>query len=471
MSAQDDEVLAIAERIGRGGRRDLTHRRDCLIFLAPPEGGRCECGAEAAALRAAGRGPGRRIRLTPASTIKPKPVLWTWQDRAPVGEVVLTPGRGGVGKSTFHTWLIAQLTRGQLPGIHDGTPSACIIAAAEDSWERTIVPRLIAAGADLTLVFRAGIITTGDEETSLTLPEDCAALETEIRRSGAVLLSVDPLMSTIAAGLDTHKDREVRTALEPLGRLADRTGCTVLGNAHFNKSSTADPVSLITGSAAFSNVARAALGFVVDPETDNVVITQIKNNLGRLDLPSLSYRIDSAVIETDDGPADVGRLVMLGESDRSVHDLLRDRDGDERSERDEAVEWLTKWLIDQGGEAIARDALKAAAADGIVKTTLHRARKRAGVTSTKDGFGGPWIWRLDPPRFHEDSQDSRSQKLESMEPSVESSGDAGPDELHRCPVCSTPTTPSSTGHPSLCRRCTKSELDTRTDATKKGESA
>jgi hypothetical protein len=114
--------------------------------------------------------PARRVRLTPASTIKPRPVRWVWEDRIPAGEVTLTPGRGGLGKSTFHAWMIAELTRGTLPGVHFGTPKPCIIAASEDSWERTIVPRLIAAGANMDLVFRVDVVTEMDDVVSISLP-------------------------------------------------------------------------------------------------------------------------------------------------------------------------------------------------------------------------------------------------------------------------------------------------------------
>ena len=137
-----------------------------------------------------GNSAGRRVRLTPASTIKPLPVRWLWTDRVPVGEVTLTPGRGGLGKSTFHAWLIAHITRGTLPGSALGEPRPCIIAAAEDSWQRTIVPRLIAAGADMDLVYRVDVLTEGDAELSLTLPQDCDALTVEI--AGMMISSMSP---------------------------------------------------------------------------------------------------------------------------------------------------------------------------------------------------------------------------------------------------------------------------------------
>ena len=348
----------------------------------------------------AGEEPKRRVQLTPASTIKPRPVRWAWADRIPAGEITLTPGRGGVGKSTFHAWVIAHLTRGTLPGVHFGVPKPCIIAASEDSWERTIVSRLIAAGADLDLVYRVDVITETNEVVAISLPRDIEGLTEEITRIGAALLSIDPVMSVLSNTLDTHKDREVRLALEPLGRLADRTGCGVLGNAHFNKSAGSDPLSLIMGSSAFGNVVRAALGFARDTEADDgsCVISQVKNNLGRLDLPSLRYRIEAATVDTEEGPAEVGRLVMLGESDRTVSDILRDRhtDDDDRSERDEAADWLRAYLEDQGGAADSKDVKAAAKEAGIAVRTVERARSKAGVTVETSGFPRRSTWTVAP---------------------------------------------------------------------------
>ena len=118
---------------------------------------------------------------------------------------------------------------------------------------------------------------------------------------------------------------------------------------------------------------------------------------------------------------------MLGESDRSVHDILRDRgDEDDRSERDEAADWLTRYLIDHGGEAIASDAIKAATRDGIAKTPLTRARHHAHVTSSKGAFNGPWVWRLDPPRIHQESEESRKRKGGFFGPFVDSSAEQTP---------------------------------------------
>ncbi len=141
----------------------------------------------------------RRIRLTPASAIMPRPVRWTWTNRIPAGELTLTPGRGGIGKSTFHVWPIANLTRGTLPGVHFGQPRPCLIAAAEDSWARTIVPRLIAAGADMPLVYRVDVVTeTDDGDVNQPPPRRRRTDRGDRPASAPLLLSVDPVMSVIS---------------------------------------------------------------------------------------------------------------------------------------------------------------------------------------------------------------------------------------------------------------------------------
>ncbi|WP_218009891.1 AAA family ATPase [Actinomadura kijaniata] len=340
---------------------------------------------------------GTRLLLTPASTVQMRAVRWLWDQRVPAGAISVLPGREGIGKSLLLAWLTARITRGQLPGLHYGTPRPVIYAASEDSWAYTIAPRLHAAGADLDLVYRVDVERDGVID-SLTLPRDTAALAAEITARGVVLLAADPLLSLIHSRIDTHRDRELRTALEPLARLADVTGCAVVGLAHFNKSANGDALNLITGSRAFSAVARAVLAVARDPDADDgsCVLSQAKSNLGRLDLPSLRYQIVSATVPTADGDTSVGVLEFTGESARGVADILADAAGDpsEHSERREAADWLRDYLISQGGETVFTDLLKAARAEGFSERTLRRARSRAAVVSTREGFPAKTVWRL-----------------------------------------------------------------------------
>ena len=118
----------------------------------------------------------RHLVLTPASAIPVRPTKWLWAERIPLGEFTLLGGREGVGKTILSYTFAADVTRGRLKGACFGTGRSVIVAATEDSWEQTIVPRLMAADADLTRVFRVDVSTSDDIYTALSLPRDLAAL-------------------------------------------------------------------------------------------------------------------------------------------------------------------------------------------------------------------------------------------------------------------------------------------------------
>jgi hypothetical protein len=344
----------------------------------------------------------RRLLLTPASAIEPEPVVWAWTDqgqgRIPAGALSLAAGREGTGKSSFGIWLAAHLTRGTLPGAFHGRPAAIIYAAVEDSWRHTLVPRMVAAGADLHRVLRVDVTADQAHTGTLCLPLDNRLLEQAIRDHNVALVVMDPLMSMISEQVDTHRERQTRTVLDSLNALAERTGAVVLGIAHFSKARGTDASSLITASAAFRNVPRAIFGFAHDPHNGAHVMSQTKSSLGRPDLPSLAYTIEATTIPTAKGPASVARFTLLGTSDRHVSDILAAslNNGHDEDERRDATTWLAAYLADNGGHAQAVDVLRAGQKVGFSKHTLNRAKKRARVASHKDGIHTGWTWMLNP---------------------------------------------------------------------------
>lgn len=340
----------------------------------------------------------RRVQLTRASDIEVRPVHWLWKDRLPVGSLSLIAGREGIGKSTAAYALAADVTRGHLPGRYERRPKSVIVAATEDSWSHTVVPRLMAAGADLDRVYRVDVVNSLGIDTGLSLPRDLVAVERAVREVDAALILLDPLMSRLDGKLDTHKDAEVRLALEPLTALADRSGAAVLGLIHLNKGSGNDPLTMVMGSRAFTAVARAVLFVMVDPEDESLrLLGQEKNNLGRSDLPVLTFRISSAhVADTEDGPVYTGRLDWTGESARTIRDALeRATEGAEtRTATTEAGEWLQDYLTSQGGEADHKDIRMAGQKAGDSIDSLKRARQRLGIVSESYGFPRQSKWVL-----------------------------------------------------------------------------
>jgi len=191
----------------------------------------------------------RRVVLTSAADIKPRRVRWLWADRLALGTLALFAGREGIGKSTVAYDRAAKITNGELPGEFQGRPKAVRVAATEDSWEHIIVPRLIAHGADRPKVFQVEVL---EDHTGLVLPKDVKAVQDAAAEKDAVLLILDPIMSRIDDRLDTHKDAEVRRALEPLAGMAHTAGLCVWGIIHHNKGGSGDPLNAVMGSRAFT---------------------------------------------------------------------------------------------------------------------------------------------------------------------------------------------------------------------------
>lgn len=348
--------------------------------------------------------PTRRARITGADQIEPEPVVWAWEEdgagRIPAGSLSVAAGREGTGKSSFGLWLAAQITRGTLPGNLSGEARNVFYVAVEDSWKHTLVPRLIAAKGDRAKVGKFDIIGDGGEQVEMFLPRDLRLLESEVIRQCAALVVIDPLMSVISDKIDTHRERDVRSALDPLARLADRTGCLILGIAHFNKGSSTDAVSLITGSGAFKSVPRSVFGFARDDADDNGgrVMSQVKNSLGRDDLPSLSYVMETATIETPTGITTTGRFTFTGTSERSVAEILRDsrQDPEDVEDRRDAATWIKAYLDGHGGRVPAKDVIAAGKVEGYSEKTLKNARRKVADTQ-RSGFNAgafsTWVAR------------------------------------------------------------------------------
>ena len=349
-----------------------------------------------------GSGHARIVRLTPASTITPVPVRWLWDERLALGTFALVGGREGIGKSLCMLTLAADLTQGRLPGVYAGTPRSVILAATEDSWEHTIVPRLMGAGADLTRIYRVDVATTKVLSAELSLPEDITDLERIIPEHEVALVILDPLLSRLKAKLDSHKDAEVRQALEPLVTLADRTGCTVVGLIHVNKSGSTDALTSLMGSRAFAAVARAVLFVMKDPERDETrLLGQAKNNLGRTDLPTRTFTITGVNVAPQGSDAIwTGKLEWSADESRSLRDLITDAADEGKAERPGAVtdakEWLLAHLTDLGGTGDSQAIRRAGAQAGHDKNAIYRAKGRLKLLQAMSGSPPHAFWTLPP---------------------------------------------------------------------------
>jgi hypothetical protein len=223
--------------------------------------------------------------VTPLAGLRVKPVKYLIPNRLPAGKLVLCGGRGGDGKSTLWRSAAADLSAGRCCfGLQYDNPvcAKVLIVAAEDGPEDTILPGLIAEGADVSQIALLEGVRRGTAKREFTLsPEDVALVRERLAKSPDIkLIIIDPIASFVGrCKINDHRATELRLILDPLSALAESTGVTIVMIAHLNKS-TGDAVDRIAGSAAYRDAVRAAYLVCVDPDNDTRrLLMPVKDNL------------------------------------------------------------------------------------------------------------------------------------------------------------------------------------------------
>jgi RecA-family ATPase len=148
-----------------------------------------------------------------------------------------------------------------------------IFMSAEDGIEDTIVPRLMAAGANLDRVHIVASATKpdGTGRKTFSLKTDVDLLEGKAKEIADVrLIIVDPI-SAYMGGSDGNGNVETREVLEPLAEMANRLHIAVVAVTHLNKGGgggNQTALNRFSGSIAFIAAARAAFAVLEDPEND-----------------------------------------------------------------------------------------------------------------------------------------------------------------------------------------------------------
>jgi AAA domain len=230
--------------------------------------------------------------FTRADTVKAKPVEWIWPGFLATGTMALLGGAAGMGKSTVSADFAGIVSSGgKWPTGERCEVGSALVLEAEDDLERTVVPRLLAAGADLK---RVGLGKVVDLTESLALLEDEAKRRPDLR-----LVILSPIRKFMGKAED-HGNLGIRSVLDPLLAWAERRRVAILGIAHPEKGK--EHREAFAGSAAFLEVARAAYSVIPDPADKNPIVKQkrrlfvaAKNNLGA-DSVTLRYRLDGATV-------------------------------------------------------------------------------------------------------------------------------------------------------------------------------
>jgi len=234
---------------------------------------------------------GTTLRTKRLSSYEPQPVRWLWRNRIPFGKVTVLAGDGGDGKSFTTCGIAAAVTTGRaMPDCFPKVARDVVIWNGEDGIEDTIYGRCKAAGADLD---RIEIIEETNENGKVRgfSLADIPLLIQKLKENVHVgLIVIDPITSLLQS-VDSFRDAEVRSALQPLTWLATVTGAAVLMVMHLKKGEETSMLHRLSGSVAFGALARSAILLSRHPDGRRSLDT-IKHNLAKSEPSPVEFRIN-----------------------------------------------------------------------------------------------------------------------------------------------------------------------------------
>lgn len=333
--------------------------------------------------------------------IHPEPVRWLWPGWLVRGKLHIIGGQPGAGKTTLAMAKAAIVSRGgRWPDGSHSPLGNVVIWSGEDDPADTLVPRLIASGADMTRVYFVDSMTEGNGRRPFDPAKDIAALLAAIEKiGGAALIIVDPIVNAVAG--DSHKNGETRRALQPLYDLAKSANAALLGITHLSKGTAGrEPVERIAGSIAFGALARVVMIAAKEGETEDGTpprrfLARAKGNIGP-DEGGFAYKLQQGPMPGDNRI--IASIAVFGEAiEGTARDMLAVAEAESPGDKGasgEAEDFLKEQLAE--GPALTTDLRAAAKAHAIAWRTVERAKREIGVEAFQ--HDRKWSWRLRPPR-------------------------------------------------------------------------
>src|SRR5262249_20400980 len=152
---------------------------------------------------------------------------WFWPNRFARRKVGVLGGHPDEGKSLILADMIARATRGDSWPCNEGVAPIgnVVLLTAEDDLDDTVIPRLIAAGADLSRVHVIQMVKqAGGGSRTFSLLTDLEILERKVVEIGnVVFVGFDPLSAYLGVGkMDAYRTTDVRGLMTPLAALAQK---------------------------------------------------------------------------------------------------------------------------------------------------------------------------------------------------------------------------------------------------------
>jgi putative DNA primase/helicase len=337
-----------------------------------------------------------------AHGIQTRQVAWLWPGVVPVGMPTALEGDPGVGKTFVAADICARLTRGlgfPLYGEQNHTApvsGSVIYISSEGVPDRILVPRLVAAGADLERVeIIEGITDKRGEFEILDVNQHLPALARRMKSEPDIrLLVIDPLASHLSPKINMNSSLEMRQAMDCIARFAEDVTCAVVVVMHLNKDDRKAAIHRAAGSGQIMAAVKSAWAVVKKPDDENDnrrYFGPVKSNLSPF-RRSLSFEIQNAAVNFSDGTTgNIGRVVWNHEPEEfDLQGAISPGAFELKSKVGAAVTFLRDRLA--SGPQPVRDLIRDAEGLGITKDNLWKAKRKEGIEDGREGYGKPSIW-------------------------------------------------------------------------------
>ncbi len=353
--------------------------------------------------------PDDSLESVVASDVKMTALDWFWLNYFARGKIGVVGGLPDKGKGLITAYLMARASTGGLWPFEGGKAPLgnVILFTGEDTEDDVVVPRLAAAGADLSKIHIIRGVTSAKtkakREFSLLL--DLAALDKKIQEIGdVVLIIIDPMSAYFGIGkMDSYRTTDVRGVLKPLATLAAKHQCALIGVMHFNKKSGVNNAMLrLSDSLAFVAAPRHAYVVIDQPDTPGIrLFTRAKNNLtDNSKNQTLAYNVKTKSVGFDErlreeifAPYVVWEGIVEISADQALADTDDRGDDGRRLARDEAKEFLEEFLKD-GTPKPSEEIFNAAREAGHADRTIKRAASELPIRKAPSGNRCGKVWSL-----------------------------------------------------------------------------
>lgn len=236
--------------------------------------------------------------------VETKELEWLWFPYIPKGMVSIVQGDPKSGKTFMLIDIISRITRGDyIPFSEDKFEMGNVVLLnSDDPIEYALKKRLELQNADVEKVF------TIDENIKKLYFKDLSRLEKLIEEKRPLLIVIDPIQAYMGDG-DSNSMVQVRNALSPLKRIAEKYNVSIVLVQHLKKGNETKAIYKGAGSIDFVGFARSMMMVIKNTENDERLFLHSTSNVTK-EGHCLSYKITNDGLEwlEDKGEVNVNEV-------------------------------------------------------------------------------------------------------------------------------------------------------------------